>query len=239
MKKVILASMLACGLATFVNSQASAVPIGASNESRDYIFSSGFPHFLKCGVFADETKRQVSLDDFEYTMDSRRMMVYAGADLLPWLSLYGAVGGADAELGDFETGDKAFAYEVGAQLSVLDHEILNPTLFEDRFRIYANGSFAQTSSDLYGDSTDWSEMSVSLIASIVNDLDGNKFFYPNSIGLYAGPVLSDIQGSDINEETLLGWVVGLQVFLTESVSLDAGIRQFEHTGFSGGVHLQF
>jgi len=81
--------------------------------------------------------------------------------------------------------------------------------------------------------------SASLTFSIVNDLEGNKFYYPNSIALYAGPVLSDLQGSDFNEKNVLGFAVGLEVFLTESISLDAGIKQFEHTGYSGGLHLRF
>ena len=68
---------------------------------------------------------------------------------------------------------------------------------------------------------------------------GNKFFNPNSIAIYGGPMFSYIQSDDIEADKEFGFMAGVEVFVSESISLDAGIRQFDGTGFEGGIHIRF
>jgi len=100
-------------------------------------------------------------------------------------------------------------------------------------------SITMSQGDWRGDSVDWNEVCVSMTASVVNDVAANKFFNPEAIALYVGPLFSMLQSSDLEEDNKFGLTVGVEVMVSESLSFDIGVRHFESSGVNGGLHLRF
>ena len=243
MKKIIVslaAVVLLAGLAPSV----SAVPIGNSNLGSDYIISVQSMHGWAAGVFAEGWERDVSIGGIDYVMEYGRVMAYLGHDLLSFATVYATAGANLMDIGNSGNQDGSFEFGGGLHINILDHEVLDPTLFEDRLRINANAAFivGGVEWEPNGEPVDleWQEISASLIFSIVNDCGGEKFFTPFSITLFAGPIFSDFLGDDVDVENQVGFTAGLEVFYTRSVTFVGGIEAYNNApGYIAGVHMRF
>ena len=220
---------------------ASAIPVGTSNLPREYVVGNNLPRIFSCGVYAADIQRDADIGSTTVPMEYSKGMAYVGVDVVRFATLYGAIGVNNTKVSQWmeDTDETALDYEGGLTLRFLDQEIMDPTLMENRLRICAGVSYSQTTFSLGGQSKDWGELQASVIVSIVNDLTGDRLFLPDSIAIYAGPLYSDIISNEIDESTQFGFAVGIQVFLDEHTSLDFGIRQFDSTGYAGGVHVRF
>ena len=136
-------------------------------------------------------------------------------------------------------GDAEFEYGAGLRLNILDHEIPDPTLFENRLRITAGAQYTWTQADQDLYPWKWEELVADLTVSIVNDIEGNALYLPNSIALYVGPVLSIIRSDTIKADDKFGYSAGVEVYFTECVSFDLGIQKLDDTGYVGGLHIRF
>lgn len=238
MKKIILACSLACSLLV-LGSVAWAVPVGNSNLGTDYLIGGGTPGFLSAGVFGGQTKRDIQNGLLAMQLDSMEALAYVGLDVLPWFTVYGAAGMAEHKLDMSERADAEPEYEVGVSLNIYDQEVMDPTLFEDRIRINASAGVGFSQARWCCQDVSWREFMASVTLSVVNDCHGNKRFVPESIALYVGPAYSDLDSDDLDEDEQIGLVGGLEVFMTESTSFDLGVRHFDGTGFTGGLHVRF
>lgn len=230
--------LFAVALAACSFSTAQAFPIGKSNESGDYLFGTGLSHLLSAGVYGGSSERDVQFGATILPLKSTKAVVYVGVDLLPWFTVFVGGGTASHELGMSDS-DSSYQAEAGVLINLIDHEILDPTLFEDRLRLNFAANWGLTEANWYNDDIKWQEINVSLTISIVNDTTGNKFFNPNSIALYAGPMFSYIESDDIEADQELGFTAGIEVFATESISMNIGLRQLDGTGVEGGLHIRF
>ena len=217
---------------------ASAVPMGKSNRSHDYLSGTGLSHLFSAGVYGGATERDVKMGHAVVTKESEKALVYIGVDLQPWLVLFAAIGGANHAIGLSEDASD-MQTEAGLLVNLIDHDILDPTLFEDKLRVNLGATWGMTQGAWFGEEVKWQELTAFATVSIVNDTIGNKFFNPNSIALYVGPLYSYLQSDDIEVEEELGYMAGIEVFVSESVSFDMGIRQFDGPGFEGGLHIRF
>ena len=217
---------------------AQAFPTGKSNESSDYLNGTGISHMLSGGIYGGSLERDMEFGSTVLPLETSKAVIYLGMNLRPWLTLFAGVGGADHELGMAES-DSTYVLEAGLLINVIDHVILDPSLFEDRLRINMGATWATTEAEWYGEDVKWQEINAFATISIVNDTTGNKLFNPNSIALYAGPVYSYITGDDLEADQELGFMAGIEVFVSETISLDLGVRQFDSTGVEGGLNIQF
>ena len=217
---------------------AQAFPTGKSNESGDYLSGTGLSHLLSGGIYGGTIDRDMQYNDTVLPLESSKAVIYLGLNLRPWLTLFAGVGGAEHTLGMSES-DTTHVIEAGLLINVVDHDILDPSLFEDRLRINMGATWATTEAEWYGEDVKWQEINAFATISIVNDTTGNKLFNPNSIALYAGPVYSYITGDDLEADQELGFMAGIEVFVSETISLDLGVRQFDSTGVEGGLNIQF
>jgi opacity protein-like surface antigen len=219
---------------------AQAFPTGKSNESGDYLNGTGLSHLLSGGIYGGSLERDVEYGDASTVLplESSKAVIYLGLNLRPWLTLFAGVGGADHDLGMAES-DTTHVIEAGLLINVIDHDILDSSLFEDRLRINMGATWAATEAEWYGEDVKWQEINAFATISIVNDTTGNKLFNPNSIAIYAGPVYSHIVSDDLEADQELGFMAGIEVFVSESITLDLGVRQFDSTGFEGGLNIQF
>jgi opacity protein-like surface antigen len=231
--------LLAVAVLAVGSTAAVAVPVGSSDLQADYLFGPNIPSFVGCGVYGGVQDREVVVRSFTETLSSSRVMAYLSVEPLSWLTLYVAGGMGRHELGNAPTSSSELEYEAGFHLNLVDRIILDPTLFEDRIRLNTGASISGARGEWYGDTVDWHEIQASLTLSVVNDVSGNKFFNPESIALYVGPLFSILQGDELEESTQFGLLVGVEVFVSDSLSFNLGMRHIDETGIDAGLHLHF
>jgi hypothetical protein len=214
----------------------SAAPMGTSSEARDYLRTVEDLDPVICGLYGTYRERDV---DGGQRMKSRRLMAYVGYHLKPWLMTYVTGGKSRTKFGEHsDYAGSEFEFGLGARLNLLDHDIMEPALFEDTVRIHAVCEHIMGSSDSDRRDVDWSELSAALTFSIVNEVDGNKFFLPETVTLFAGPLYSSLH-RDLEEDDDLGIVGGMEVFLNTRVSVDATVEHLGEPSFSAAVNLRF
>jgi len=218
-----------------------ALPVAGSNTGREYLMGVSDLGNWSCGIYSRMLERDIDFlgIDSLMNMKSKSIIGYVGYDLVRWLTTYVLAGQNESEFGNTGYGDGELEYGIGMYFNLLDHDILDPTLFEDKIRINAGCQYSESKTESVGSNVEWSEVCASLTLSIVNDLDGSKRYVPNSIALFAGPVYSDIDSSTINERDVFGYTAGIQVFYTEKVSFDIGVENFENDTYVSGVNVRF
>lgn len=215
-----------------------AIPTGKRNESGAYLSGTGLPHTLRAGIYGGAIERDVKYGTRRIPLESKHYLAYLGVDIVPWLTTFIGAGIADHQAGSFDSETKN-KIEAGVLLNLIDHVILDPTLFEDKLRVNAGASWTYTEAEWQNDNVRWQELTAFATVSIVNDTVGNKLFNPNSVAIYAGPLFNYIQSDELELSEELGFMLGLEIFMTESVALDLGIRNIDTTGFEGGLHIHF
>lgn len=217
-----------------------AVPIGDSNLGRKYLVTAEDLGNWCCGLYSSSRDRDVQSGGKTLPMKSHTMAGYVGYSYKPWFITYVVIGNSKTKIGFSGHPNSESEYGFGMLFNILDHDILDPTLFEDRIRINAGWQYSASKTQWgAGNKTKWRELSASLTVSIVNDIVGDKRYYPMSIALFAGPIYSDIMSSSIDEKEKFGFTAGLEVFYTQRVSFYCGIENFGDDAFMGGVNVRF
>ncbi len=237
MKKTSTLPMVFVALAVSIVS-AHAIPTGKSNESGDYVSGTGISHMLNAGIYGGSLEREVEYKNTVRTLESKQSVVYLGLEPTPWATVFVGAGLADHQVGLLES-DTTQKIEAGVLLNLVDHVILDPTLFEDKLRVNAGASWAYTEAEWLNNDVRWQEATAFLTVSIVNDTTGNKFFNPDSVAIYMGPLFNYIQSDEIELRDEFGFLAGIEIFVTDSISIDLGMRHIDTTGFEGGLHIDF
>ena len=237
----LLTAVVLFGLSTLCQ----AVPVSNSNGARDYLVNDSSLNRWSVGIYGGERERNIRTDphNIPYSIETRTFMAYLGFNLTRWLMVYGTIGETETELKNTPFTDDAgyeLAYGAGVHVHLLDHEIPDPTLLENKLRLVAGLQYVFNQTDQPIADWEWEEYMAYLTVSLVNDIAGNKLFLPNSVAIYAGPAYSDIRSDDIDQTSdEFGYTAGLEIFYTESVSFDIGIQDFGTTGLTGGLHVRF
>jgi hypothetical protein len=217
---------------------AHAIPTGKSNESGDYLSGTGLSDRLSAGVYTGSIEREVKDLDTLTVLESKHSMIYLGLDLTRWLTLFVSGGMADHQV-DLLESDSSQKVEAGVLLNLIDHDILDSSFFEDKLRLNAGASWGHTEAEWLGREVSWQEGTAFITLSIVNDTTGNKIFNPNSVSVYVGPLYNYIKSDDIELEDNFGFMAGIEVFMTDHITLDLGLRHMDAMTYEGGVHIRF
>jgi len=240
MKKLIL-SLAMVFIATGALSNLSAAARNPSNLSREYIVGTSDLSRWLCGVYGDQWERELRVADagMAGTVKSAKFMGYVGYDVLPWLNAYVAAG--ESELGMRGSGDGAVAVGGGLQFSIIDVDIPDPGLMEDRLRLNASLEGTYTSTDFMDDSISWYEIYADLTVALVNDTFDATVVSLEGIALFTGPFYSTLISDDLegSEKQQVGWAVGAEIFITKRVSLNARYLAADAAGFSAGINVRF
>lgn len=229
-------------LSTLTTLSLDAQVLGQSNEAREYMVSLDDMHSWSCGFYYKTLDRDLA-GGWQRQVSMTRDMFYVGYDPIDWLTLY-VNGGIGKTKVDKDESANNGVFGAGARLSIIDKEIMDPTLIENRLRVTAGMEYTATQAQVRYEKTDFNEFSANLLLTLSNDLEGNKDYLPNSIALFIGPEYSNYMTDDdtIDEAEALGLLYGMQVFYTESVSLNLSASMYDEAGASGfnaGVHVRF
>jgi len=215
-------------------------PTANSNLGRQYAIGSSSLKHWSCGMEGKMGERKLELElgpaaDLEFV----RGLVFVGYDVLPWATVYGTVGLIDVELDGVEADEADTEYGVGLHFNLLDHELMDPGLIEDRLRVNADVRYASSEAMFMGRTLEWEETTAELTVSIVNDLTGNKLFWPQSVALYAGPAYSALDSDDFEAEETFGFVGGIEIFASKRLTLGLGAEMYDSAAFSSRLSLRF
>jgi opacity protein-like surface antigen len=238
MKRSVVVYLVAAMTVASGLTEGLAAPRGGSSAGKDYLISSEALAGWRCGAYGGTGNREVEIDHFDRDMRTSMGAAYAGYAVVPWLSPYVSVGVSKTKFDEASSEGNEAALGLGANLNLLNHEILDPALFEDRLCINGAVQYEAMGAKLYDDDVQWSDLSAWLTVSIVNDLTGSKIFAPMSIALFGGPMFSYLIG-DVEAKDLVGFTAGIEVFLTQRVSFDVRAESIGDTSVWGGIDVRF
>jgi hypothetical protein len=232
-------------------STVNAGPITGSNENYDYLLGgTDFSKFCM-GVYMRERTYRVGWDPSltQYAMDMKKTSGYIGYDVFRWATLYLIAGNTDTRLSanhriygnsqQYNGAEKETGY--GLQINLIDHDIADPSLEEDRIRVNIGAEYTRSKTDhpYSGSSVRWEEVYTSLTVSLINQIHGTKLYWPNAIAIYGGPIWGHIVSTSIDHSGEAGVTFGATIMYSENVTFDLGFESLEKEHFIAGVNVRF
>jgi len=217
---------------------ALAVFLGNSDYGKEYLVGVEDLSKWTTGLYYENITRDVYYQFATASkMEINRTMLYLGYDFIPWMTTYVTAGSCATEIDNVEPYRDDTVYGFGMHFNLLDHDILDPTLFENAIRINAAWEYTMNNADI-PNAGNWRELQLSLTFSLINDIEGNSLYLPKAIAIYAKPIMSDIQVGDMNEEEKVGFGAGLEVFYSERISFHFGMLSFGSNSTTAGLHVR-
>ncbi len=219
---ILSATLLGMLFVTAVPVQAS--PRAAEASGSHYLMAADNLDGWHLGGFYRYADRE--MDHGARSFKQNKFMMHIGRDLLPWVSIYGFLGSVTAEV-EPGTGDNDPSLEYGAGIwaNLLDHDLLNNLSLETRLRLQALFQVSAADPDVNRYDLGYTEAYGSLTLSIVNELLGNKNYWPDAIGLFFGPVYNELfMDNDRIDMTgpEFGITAGLDFYISRNLTLSVG-----------------
>ncbi len=167
------------------------------------------------------------------TFTQNKAAMYLGHDLFSWMAVYGLIGSTrvKVEPGFDGSGDAAAEFGGGLWVNLLDHDILGDLTMESRLRLQAIGQISHCSPEAEGEEISYTEFYSALTLSIITEVIGNKHYWPDAIGLFAGPVYNKLESDEIDDKgSTIGIAAGLDFYITHGVTLSLSYEAFETDG---------
>jgi hypothetical protein len=214
---------------------------GQSLTKPEYVYEGG-PRWLSFGILWADEKRGIAPENSDFTSDweIRHIMGYAGADVLPWLTLQAGAGESDLSIdGDSRDGD--LEWMVGAQCRLIDYLALDPIVGEEPYwlGVEASVQYLDSSSEGPMGDVEWNELFGAVTISLTSRPE--RYGFLNRLGIYVGPAFSTVSaeqnGQEFEEDQAYGYVAGLTLNPSDNVSLKIELQDFDSTSF--GVALGF
>jgi opacity protein-like surface antigen len=243
MKKIILCSVAAFLMLGSVASL-TAAPRNPDNSGLAYMQGSSDLAGWTCGLYVEGWENSLKIGTARTTTDieSEKLMGFVGYDVVRWMTLYLTAGRSSAKF-DGSSQDSSAAFGGGVQFNILDVEIPDPRLEQDKLRLNGSLQGTYTSADYRNDNLSWVELYADLTVSLVNDTFGSSFLSPESTTIFVGPFYSSLLTSDFNgpsgNENQIGLTVGGEVFLSKRISFNARYNYAEEKGYVAGVNVRF
>ncbi len=219
-----------------------AVPRAAEASGAHYLLAAETLSQWHLGGFYRYQERDVGSGSDSLVQN--KAGVHIGYDVRPWLSVYGFLASARAKLEPYDASDSDAAAEFGggAWVNLLDHDILGNLTMETRLRLQAIAQISHASfDDVGGKDLTYTEFYSALTLSVISEVIGNKNYWPDAIGLFAGPVYDKLESSDVDDKgEAIGIAAGLDFYLTRDLSLSISYEAFESDGaINGALNFRF
>lgn len=241
MKKISVQIVFTAALLTFTTLAEGGVPLSRSNDGMNYLFKDPVLSAITAGAYIGQMKREITLTGSSSTtlLTSQRVTGYVGLSLLNWVNVYALAGQNTPDISRYGKSDDSTLLGGGLNVNLLNHFFREPTPMEDAFRLNAGGQYLSTEADFGYTTYRWDEVSAELTLSLVNHIDTNKGYAPESIAIYFGPAYSLISCDLFDVKTKTGLVGGIEIFFTDSFAVDLKVESFGETSVSGGINLHF
>ncbi|OGV69308.1 MAG: hypothetical protein A2283_13840 [Lentisphaerae bacterium RIFOXYA12_FULL_48_11] len=202
---------------------------------------------ISFGFNYDESRRKVSDNGREIArLDLRSYAFFLGYDMSKWCTVFATVGNSQARLlenNDF--GDGKVKWSIGVNANLWHTELEEPKIFYGRISIKPALELAQFNSTLDDETIKATDISGTLLVAYEKVVEDPKYNITEFYGytVYVGPIFSIINGTvnddDFEESRNLGFVGGIDFFITHNFSLGGQIQLFDEMSFGGNVRYHF
>lgn len=219
-----------------------AVPRAAESTGKYYLLAAQDLSAWHVGGTYRQLERNVDLFGLDRKLKLSRAAFYVGVDVLPWVTVYGTIGSVDADLGSFPgDSDAGVAYGGGVWLNLLDHDLVQSLTLEHRLRVQALAQLTRGTPDYDEVSLNYNEFHSALTLTLINEIDGNKQFWPEAVTLFAGPAYSYLNGSRFDTRNDdFGLVMGSDVLLSRRINLSVRYETYGNSdqAISGSLNVR-
>lgn len=237
MRKTILVTLLV--LVPMSVQTIMAGPFSDSNSGGDYTVSWQRLSRWSFGAYSDGWIRKMSRfnNELNSTIESSKISGYVGYDVFDCLTVYLQGGGGDIGGKSYSTSQTERG--IGLLWNAMDYELPDPTVLEDRIRINVGCQYSEASTKYRGSNLDWAEQTFWTTLSYVNDVEGNKFYLPNSISVFIGPFYSDLTSNrKVVAKKNWGYTAGLEMFYSECISMYFRTITFDDLKYCAGINVR-
>ena len=217
------------------------MPISSSNLGNEYLVRGKDLSKFSIGRYGLQSEREIEWEGsgVTQTLESSKVLGYVGYDLLRWVTLYAVGGQSESKFGNADTADAETEYGIGFRANILNHFIREPVPLEDVVRLNLSAQYTRAEAEVGGMDLEWEDISVAATIGLVNHTEGLKYYAPESISLYIGPMYSVFESDDFKAKDEIGAVAGIEIFFMDTIVLDLKVQQFEETSVGGGINFRF
>jgi hypothetical protein len=206
---------------------------------------------LVLGADYEEMKRTVVIKSGgSAELRARSTRAVIGVDVAPWLTLYTGLGRTEGRVFEPVWRGDDFTWSLGLEAGLWSTEIRDPKFMEGRFSIRLAAEYARMEFDeTPRESADWEDIQAALLANyeIFVDAPGALEAFPYSLTLYAGPVLSRVDGTlrsagdrrAFEQDRDVGLLFGADLALSRKLSVGYAGAYYEEYTHRVSVRFRF
>ena len=209
-------------------------------------WSVGFEYeMIKRGIELDQTSGDTLLEGDAYAL-------FIGYDLSRHTTLFGSLGTSRAELGEEAvSNDRGVKFSAGIANKFWNYDVLTPRFMAGRLSVRPMAEFAYYMSKETESSSevDWYTIGAALPVgyTIFREVTDLRQVYQTGLDLWAGPALSYLDGSstyrgatrDFTGSQEFGWVAGVDIYITEQLSIGGHAEIYDEVGANASVRFNF
>ncbi len=227
------------------NSRAAISGVGG-NTPREYLVDKFSMPSWSFGGYMQDEKREFRIDggSSRHKLKIRHAVGFIGYAPLSWFTIY--AGGGGAQVTDPHTeddGDNGSEAICKVDVRIFNYDISDTTFAVDELRINFGAQYSDVSTEYHGSDLKWEEWFLSITASLVVHSDRGQLYFPRSTTLFAGPIVSDVNGmlgmSSIKEDDRSGVAFGLEFYIGQHVSLQWEMQSLDNRSQALGLNFQF
>jgi hypothetical protein len=194
------------------------------------------------GLNAEALDRDIDVRGRTEILEAQSLSLFLGYDILPWLTVYGTGGAAEARPeGADDWGSAGPKWSLGVNANIWQFEVLDPSFLAGLLTLKTTMEVGWYDSDFADGQIEWREFLWAIpLGYELHERDAETIGGLDiSLAIYAAPAISTISGDigtpfggiEFDEEDTVGLIAGADLFLARNVSLGMQVQYF------GGVSL--
>ena len=223
----------------------AATPAGTI--TRESMVTSEILNKLSVGADVTFMDRGFDARGMKDDLEARIYGVYIGYDILPWITVFGTVGGCQIKQDEtyWSSGAK---WSLGVAPNIWEGDLRRPAFLAGKISLTAMGEISMYESSQGDAKADWKEFAAALLIryEIFEDAPWSADSV-TSLRFSIGPVVSKANGDMRDNESkwsfsadkTLGWMATAEWFVAPMFSISGGVESFDSTSVSGSIRLHF
>ena len=218
-------------------------------DTPEPLLTSGGLDRVSAGLFYQQLRRTIETETgFEMEIQARAYEAVLGLDVMPWLTLYGSAGAADARFKDSDFGQDRFAWTAGFNMNIWQWTGYGEVPVW-RLNFKTRAEMARYETETGNLDIEWTDYSVAFPIGyeVLFSRSPESFDDLDHLELFLGPALSYIDGRykqggqsyDFEENTSLGVMGGISLFITKTLFIEGSASYFDGFLIRGGIGYSF
>lgn len=247
MTRTMVTVLALCSLS--ISASALTLP---SAQAPEHAYQSQDLSGWSVGFEYEAIKRSIDLDQSsaDLLLEGDAYSLFLGYDLSRHATLFGTIGSSRAKLGEEAvSNDRGFKFSLGIASKLWNYDVLTPRFMAGRLSLRPMAEYAYYSSEETesADEADWYTIGVALPVgyTMFRETTDLRQVYQTGLDLWVGPAFNYLDGRakylgksrDFSGTEEFGWVAGLDIYITEQLSIGGHAEIYEEVG--GNASLRF